>query len=395
MRDLKIFYVYFHDTSFVPIHVSEIINEIQRRGREVHVFVCIKDWSTRSKLSARGIYVHNVWTIKAPFISELVFMALLLPYLLVQTVIERPDIFYTRHSATSLTVALIARLFRRPCLMEINDIVLDKLHFSRISRIKTGWIQLYHYVSYHLADLLVPVTEQIALWARDKYAINPEKVVVIPNGVNPRRFTPKPYLEARTRYHIPLGSRVVLSLGSLFPWAGIETLIASAPMVLEIYPETLFVIGSGEEPYLSQLRKAVNQSKLRDRFWFFGFIPWDDASWFIGTSDICVAPFMFRRTRSGISSLRVFSYLACGKPVIGSDIPGLGDLLEEERIGLSFPMGDHQALARAIIDLLSNEEQAKEMGERGRDFVIRNHAWEIIVDKLEATFQELIGAKKR
>ena len=58
-------------------------------------------------------------------------------------------------------------------------------------------------------------------------------------------------------------------------------------------------------------------------------------------------------------------------------------------------MGNHKALARAIIDLLSNEEQLKEMGQRGRDFVVKNHAWKVIVDKLEATFQELIWAKKR
>jgi glycosyltransferase involved in cell wall biosynthesis len=321
-------------------------------------------------------------------------MAVLFPYLSIQTFFRRPDIFYTRHSAASLLVAFIARLFSRPCVVEINDIVVDKLQFSRTSRLKGLWIRLYHYCTYHLADLLLPVTEQIGSWIKDKYRLDPRRVVVVPNGVNPYRFSPKPIQEARWRYRLPLDSKVVLSLGSLFPWVGIETLIDAAPKVLDVYPNTLFVIGSGEEPYLSNIKKAVSRSKLMDAFLFFGFIPWDDASWFISTSDICVAPFIFKSTRSGISSLRVFSYLACGRAVIGSDIPGLGDMLEKEKIGSSFPMGDHNALARSLIELLGKPERARKMGERGRKFVLSSHSWEGIVTRLEATFQELTATKK-
>jgi glycosyltransferase involved in cell wall biosynthesis len=394
VRDLKIYYVYFHDTRFVPIHVYEIVSEMTRRGWEVHVYTSIRDKEARRKISEGNVRFHNLLTLRVRFISELLFMATLFPYFSIQAFFGRPDMFYTRHSATSLIVALIARLFGTPCAIEINDIVLDKLQFSEVSRLKTGWIKLYHYCNYHLADLLLPVTEKIAFWVREKYRLSPEKVVVIPNGVNPRRFTPKPYLEARKRYQLPLESRVVLSLGSLFPWVGIETLIAAAPKVLEAYPDTLFAIGSGEEPYLSNIKKAVNQSNLMDGFLFFGFIPWDDASWFISTSDICVAPFILKSTRSGISSLRVFSYLACARPVIGSDIPGLGDMLEKEEIGTSFPMGDHNALARRLIELLGIPERAREMGERGRQFVLENHSWERIVGSLEATFQEVTAREK-
>ena len=391
---MKIFYVFFHDTDFVPIHVSEIINEMQRRGREVHVLTSIRDKAGKEKLSVGGTKVHNLWTIRARIISEFVFMALLFPYLFVLSLTNRPDFFYTRHSATSLIVTLIARLFGKPCQIEINDIVLDKLQFTQVSRLKLKWVQLYHYVNLRLAHCLLPVTKQIGSWLRHEYGIKPGKVVNIPNGVNVHRFSPKSYREARKRYHIPMDCRVVLSLGSLFPWAGIETLIAAAPDVLKMYPDTLFVIGSGEEPYLGLMKEAVNQSGLKDCFLFFGFIPWDEAAWFISISDICAAPFIFKNTRTGISSLRVFSYLACGKPVVGSDIPGLGDMLEGEGIGFSFSMGDHKALAEVIVDLLSDKGKLEEMGERARDYVIKNHSWETILDRIETTSRALMGKDK-
>jgi glycosyltransferase involved in cell wall biosynthesis len=392
---LRIYYVYFHNTSFVPIHVSEIITEMGRRGREVHVFTSIRDGAAKEKISSRSITLHNLWTIRARFISELVFMALLFPYLLLRSLTKRPDFFYTRHSATSLIVTVIAKLVRKPCLTEVNDIVLDKLRFSKISKIKLKWVQLYHYIDLRLADYLLPVTAQIGLWIRHKYLINPRKVVVIPNGVNVHRFSPKPRPEARKRYKIPCHCKVVLSLGSLFPWAGIETLIAAAPDVLKMHPDTLFVIGSGEEPYLCQLKKIVSQSGLGGKFLFFGFIPWDEAAWFISTANVCVAPFIFKEIRTGISSLRVFSYLACGRPVVGSDIPGLGDMIESEGIGISFPMEHHTALARAIVGCLADKEQLQKMGDRARRFVIRKHSWEAIVDKVEATFEAQVGTEKR
>lgn len=394
MRGLRVYYIFFHDVHFVPIHASEIIFEMKRRDAQVHVFTSIKEEAEKGKLLVKGIRLHNLPTIETRFVSELLFMAFLYPYLFLQTLIGRPDIFYSRHSACSFVATLIARLCKIPCWLEINDIVQDRLKFSNLPSLKLKWIQLYHYATYHLADLLLPVTEKIALFIKQNYRVNRAKVVVVTNAVNVHRFSPKPCVEARKRYRIPLESKVVLSLGSLFPWAGIEVLIAAAPEILKKFPNTLFVVGSGEEPYVSKLKETVHQSGLNDCFLFFGFIPWDEASWFISTADICVAPYILKTTQAGLSSLRVFSYLACGKPVIGSDIPGLGDMLEKAGIGLSFTMGDHEALAKAIIALLNDGDRSRDMGEKGRDFVVNNYSWEIIVDKLEATFQELIGAKE-
>lgn len=381
---MKIYYIYFHDTDFVPIHVSEIINEMQSRGHEVHVFTSIKDKTSENKLSSGSIIVHNLWTIRAKFISEIIFMVVLFPYLLLRSLFARPYFFYTRHSATSFVAGMVARLIGKPCLVEINDIVLDKLEFTQASRLKLQWVRLYHYANVRLAHLLLPVTKEIGEWLIQEYELPEKKVTVVPNGVNINRFSPKPRNEARKRYNIPLNSRVILSLGSLFPWAGIETLIASASKVLGKFPDSLFVIGSGEEPFVSGLKDLVNRSGLKEKFLFFGFVPWDEASWFISTSDICVAPFIFKKTRSGISSLRVFSYLSCARPVIGSDIRGLGDMLENEGMGVSFPMGDSKAMAEAIIELLSDINRLSEMGERSRSYIIKNHSWEEIVNKIES-----------
>jgi glycosyltransferase involved in cell wall biosynthesis len=378
----KIFYIYYHDPEFVPIHVNEVISEMSFRGCEVHLFTALKSKSLINKLSLKNTCLHNIPCFNIKFFAEIVFIFFLFPYFIIKTIIDRPDICYTRHSACSLVPVLIAKLMRISCFIEVNDIVVDKLAFGNVPAIKIFWIKFYQYINYRLASYLLPVTKEIGLWIKSEYKTAFHKIVVVPNGVNVNRFSPQNKMLARQHYNIPQKARVILSLGSLFPWAGIETLIAAAPEIIRNYPNTYFIIGSGEEPYLSQLKLRVNESGLNKNFLFFGFIPWDDASSFISMADICVAPFIFKHLRSGICSLRVLSYLSCGIPVIGSDIPGLGDLLENKKIGRSFHMGDSQSLANNILELLTDKTLHKKMGCNARAYIIEYCSWEAIVTKI-------------
>jgi glycosyltransferase involved in cell wall biosynthesis len=215
-------------------------------------------------------------------------------------------------------------------------------------------------------------------------------IVTIPNGVNPVRFCSNDMQRCRRKYNLSKSSLIVGYLGSLYNWAGIEYLIEAGKNIISSFPNVLFVIGGGEEPYLSLLIKKVQSQRLDDYFKFFGSIKWDDASDFINTFDIAVAPVFFNNLDSGISSQKVFAYLSCGKPVIGSDIPGLGDMLEKEGVGISFPMGDSIALSRAIIRLFRDDDIISSMGKKARKLVLNSYSWEIIVNRLENHFLKLI-----
>jgi len=94
-----------------------------------------------------------------------------------------------------------------------------------------------------------------------------------------------------------------------------------------------------------------------------------------------VAPAQFANTRSGISPQKVYAYLACERPVVGSDINGLGDVLVKEGAGLSFPAGDAAALAQAVVQLLADPAKAKAMGQRGRHLVLARYTWGQVVTR--------------
>ena len=91
-------------------------------------------------------------------------------------------------------------------------------------------------------------------------------------------------------------------------------------------------------------------------------------------ADVCVAPFIrVRNERIGLSPLKIYEYLACGKPVVASDIKGIGDLLRNSNAGIGVKPEDPVELANAIIKLLKNEKLRGKMGKNGRKIVINNY----------------------
>jgi glycosyltransferase involved in cell wall biosynthesis len=387
VKPKRIFYAYFHDTDFVPIHVAEVVNAMVAQGIEVDLFAyCNVKQTVAAALQTGRLHVHQIWAPRVRFVADLIFIKMLFPVLLWQVLRHRPAALYVRHGGVSIAVAMVARLTGLPCLIEINDIPFDKLVGA--SGLKMVWVRLYHRLALPRARWLLPVTTQIADWLKATYRIKQNRICVIPNGVNTQRFVPQDRDAARRKYAIAPDARVLVCLGSLFPWAGIETLIDATPTILAAHPDLFIAIGSGEEPYLGRIKSLVHEKDLESRFGFFGFIPWEEASYFISTSDLCMAPFILRNTRSGLCSLRVLSYLACSRAVVGSNIPGLGDMLEQERIGASCAMGDAKQLAQKVNKLLNDPQELKQMGLRGRDYVVRRHGWESIVSQITACIEQ-------
>jgi glycosyltransferase involved in cell wall biosynthesis len=390
MSVVRVFYVYFHDTAFVPIHVAEVVNEMVNQGILVELFAYrnIKD-SLSPALQTGRLKVHVIWAPRLRFVSEMCFVALLLPALLCRVLTRRPSVLYARHGGVSIATTIVARLTGLPCLIEVNDIPFDKLQAA--SRLKLAWVELYHRFSLSHARWVLPVTAQIASWLAATYRIPESRLRVVPNGVNIQRFRPFDRDEARRKHSIASSAQVICCLGSLFPWAGIETLIAATPAILDAHPHLHVAIGSGEEPYLGHIKHLVQEQHLEQYYGFYGFIPWEEAFWFISASDLCVAPFILKNTRSGLCSLRVLSYLACGRAVVGSDIPGLGDILERERIGVSVAMGNAAQLAEKINVLLAHPDELTKMGMAGRDYVVRNHSWASVINAITQCIEQCKG----
>jgi len=91
-----------------------------------------------------------------------------------------------------------------------------------------------------------------------------------------------------------------------------------------------------------------------------------------------------------LAALKIYEYLACEKPVVASDISGIGDLLRDSNSGLSFTPDNPEELSKAIIKLLGDKQLRDKMGKNGRKLMVNNYSWEHTARKMIEVFRNLL-----
>ena len=233
--------------------------------------------------------------------------------------------------------------------------------------------------------LTTPMCDELVGWG-----VHPAIVIVEADGVDLRRFENLPSLDKlRMTWQLPSDRPVIGYVGSL---ATRETLekgmreLIDAYAKLKIDPSAssgeklkifLWVVG-GPQKWIDIYKVQASSIGLStDQIHFEGRIAAADVPSAIAACDICVYPapktdhpYFLRDT----SPLKLFEYLAAGRPVICADIPPVRDVVDEKSVKFFAP-GDSQDLAAAMKDVLDHpEEAARRAGEGKR--IVQEHSWE-------------------
>ena len=226
---------------------------------------------------------------------------------------------------------------------------------------------------------LIAVSEEVAAIFRARSGLAPERIQVLPNGVEVERFAPRDQMEARRNLGLPPAAPIVGSAGRLVSQKNFDLLLAAAARL----PETTVVAlaGAGEERERLQARAA--ELGLGSRLLLLGQV--EDMPGFLAALDV----FAFPSRQEGRSNA-LLEAMASGLPVIAGDIPGNREMIAAGRTGLLFPPGDAAALAAAIGRLLGNREQARALGEAARSFAVEHFSAERMWDELESRLQAIV-----
>ena len=371
----------------MPIHVSDVIEEFAHQGDEVHLFTSVKRSVLETCPWKNQVKITNLAHIKASWLNRLCYSLLLLALLPIYCLLERPAIIYERASISALVTGFISRFLGIPYICEINGILVEELTLGQQARWRIAVTRIWESMVYKHSSLLVAVTSGIKDWLSNFYQVPPGKIEVITNGTNIHRFRTVEQRKAREHFHLPPEGRLYVGyLGTLTPWCGVELLIECAPLVLARLPHVDFLIGGGQEPYLSQFKGRVKSKGLQRHFLFFGSILWHEAAIFISAFDIAVISIL--PLRSGTSPQKLFSYLACNRPVIGSDMGMPGEILKRYDLGLTFTPGSSDSLGEKIVELLKDPERRVAMGERARQIVLDDFSWSVKVRQLKEALKK-------
>lgn len=379
---MKIIYITLENMSLHKgsvVHVKEVIIGLRKLGHQVTLIApalgkleyadCCYD------IHPNAINLIRFLGLK----KKSYFVSLVSLFLHLLRVLPRSDVIYAREYYAVLVALLPRLLFKRKLIFEMNGLASEEQKLrgdSFINRIVSSLIKIAERLATRWSDRIVSVTPQIASHLTTHYDCPPEKVVVIENGANTDRFHPIDdeglLLGLRRELGIERHECIVAFVGNLAPWQGVEYLINAAPLLVKEIKNIRFLI-IGDGVLKGKFKEDVNRLGVTDRFIFTGMVDYQQIPLYINIADVCVV--LKRKLRSGYSPLKLYEYMACGKPVVASRVEGL-EFIEEEGTGLLIEPEDVIGLEKALQDLFRNTNKRVAMGLKGLGIAREKFSWD-------------------
>ncbi len=208
-------------------------------------------------------------------------------------------------------------------------------------------------------------------------------ISVIGNGVDIERFHPIDQPQARQRFQLPANARVLITVGGLVERKGFHRVIERLPSLRQHYPNLHYlIVGSpcAEGDFSAQLQDLVQQLDLAEFVHFLGQISPDELNIPLSAADVFVLP-----TRNEGWANVLLEAVACGLPVVTTDVGGNKEVINDPRLGIIVPFGDTKALETAIDCALSQSWDRTLL----LDYA-RANTWDDRVNALEKAFRELM-----
>lgn len=233
---------------------------------------------------------------------------------------------------------------------------------------------------YQSADAVIVHTQDSSNEIQEKFGLEEKKVTIIPQG--PYFYFSEKNQISREKARVRLGmtkmAKMVLFFGQIKKVKGIGHLIAAFPQVLEAVPESRLVIAGPEwrhsfGNYADTIRDLGIEDKVLLRI---EHIPEEDVAFYFTAADVVVLPYT-----KVYQSAVLFMAHSFAKPIVASSIGGLAEVIRHRETGILVPPGDEQALAEALIEVLTNEQTAAEMGMKGKIEAAEIYGWPAIAKK--------------
>lgn len=212
--------------------------------------------------------------------------------------------------------------------------------------------------------------------------VDRRSVTSLPDGVDIEVFRPEPADPALVKRLGLVGKRVVVFLGVLTDYQGVDLLLDVAAIMARTNPDVhVLVLGyPNEERY----RAEAKARGLDEVMTFPGRVPYANAAQWLSVGEIAVSPKRSVTEANG----KLLNYMACGLPVVASDSPVNRELLGES--GVYAPIDDAEAFAARLSELLSDPERASEIGAALRARAETEFAWLSMAKQLEGTYRDMI-----
>jgi glycosyltransferase involved in cell wall biosynthesis len=282
----------------------------------------------------------------------------------------RPDILHGHLHEGAAIAAVVGRLVGRPSVADLQGSVADEMiaqgHLPARGPLPAGVRRLERWVLRGPARLL-PSSENFARELVEGHGIARTRVVPLPDGVDTDFHRPRPAPDdLRERLGL-VGKRVVVYLGVLTEYQGIDDLFAGWPAVIAAVPDAhLLVMG---HPNVERYRARVAERGLMSSVTLTGRIDYQVSPEYLALGEVAVSA----KHASTEANGKLLNYMAMGLPCVAYDGPVSRELLGEA--GVYAPMRDTRALGAGVAGLLRDPHEQKLRGQALRERAVTHFGW--------------------
>ncbi|MCW4030066.1 MAG: glycosyltransferase family 4 protein [Candidatus Bathyarchaeota archaeon] len=282
---------------------------------------------------------------------------------------------------TSLLAGKLAKQYGKPFVLTQHNTFIEYNNFfdqvELVNDLSVGKQNL------NAADRIIVIsgaTKEYVL----RLGAKPSKVTLIYNGVDLKRFRliAGKREEMRRKLGIPKDAVVVLTVRRLVYKNGVDTLLDSATIAVKKNPRVVFVV-VGKGPDSESVKMQVAQRGIEGNFRLTGFVSDEDLPSYYNLADLFVLP---SKSGEGLP-LVALEAMACGLPVVATDVGGIGEILLPE-YGKLVPPNQPEKLAKAVLEFAQVDFSRQRQEMRSR--IEERFSWETNVEKLTQIYEELI-----
>jgi glycosyltransferase involved in cell wall biosynthesis len=280
---------------------------------------------------------------------------------------EKIDVVFMYSIATNAqAVVKICKELKIPIIHRtfdiIHDLVREKYLRKKILKIEKE--------VYPLFDKVIANTPHMEKWSKEMGSKN---TIVIPQGVDSDLMKPLlPEQDLLEQLEIANNDKVVMYLGSIECFSGLDILLEQVPEIIIKIPEfKLLIVGGGS--HLESIKNKTKQMSLKNKIIFTGYVPYLDVPKYASLAKLCINTFVVNSMTDKLSPVKIFDLLSCGKTIIATPLSGLlFDFPQKESVLI---YSELESFGDNIISALNNPEIA-EIGKSGRKFIKEKFSWE-------------------
>jgi glycosyltransferase involved in cell wall biosynthesis len=342
--------------------VEAVAFRLKQEGHQVVIVTTSRGLASGTyHQNVNGVEIYRYPEYRLPFIETAVS-----PGMIGQVLSQRFDVLHVHGMTPTVTdvCLLIGKVKQKPVVLSYHY---DAETTGRLAPLLETAYERFATPIIRLADVLTVLSDSYARTSNVLRRIRAE-LKTVPGGVDLKKFSPAPNAGNQK-------DPIILFVGKIIHYKGIEYLIDAMPAVLARVPNARLILSgrSNSQRYVRMIANRIARSSARDAIWWED--EWVDREKLIQRLRECsvlVLPSVSRREAFGMVLIEAMSV---GKPVIATSIPGPRDIVQDGVNGFLVSPRDSAKLADALVSILSDRALCTKMGRMSRRLA-RQYAWD-------------------